>query len=549
MRRYTVHCGFVSRSAVRRHPLWFRLALSLLVAILLGTSPLRADAAIDIPLDPVDIAKLSGADPSVQEAIRRFRELGSMNVVAQQLRAVRLDPGALDKLLVQAPDGSSETTIRIRLFEDVEVEVVGSPVRANTGTGLRVWSGNVTVLRGPKEIIALNIPCTLAWNDRSFIGNIDLPGGPVRIRTLGRGLHAVFRVDADGLPEEHPPPLMPSPAGVPVGDNAGKGVNFAPVPAIPSTGAKIAPNASPRKDSADRFVLAVAFAFTNDAAKEIWADRPGNEPFDKAAVAPLLRDFATTQITAANKALANNGVRIVLELKGTTQRDIDEEQNVSDLQKYMNSLMPASSVKAKGNEAKGLHCWWAEQQANSLVLVGSFGGNPGGKKTVPGFCGMTSKPSGVASSKQDLARMYDDPSGRAGHFGYSVVKKACADLHFTFLHELGHQLGADHEPARASPNRVTLMPGIPGGTGQASAFGKVVHADNPRIATVEVVGTNTQDRKFRVPAFTASAGVVKAADPSVSSWGDDGHDDATIIVALAEQLSKRTIPSCPAAGP
>jgi hypothetical protein len=537
----------VSHPAVRRRRLRSGLAPSLLLAILLGTSPLRADAATDVPLDPVDIAKLSGGDPSIQEAIRRFRELGSMNVVAQHLRAVRLDPRALDKLLAQAPDGSSETTIRIRLFEDLEVEVVGSPVRASTGTGLRVWSGNVTALRGATGITALNIPCTLAWNDSSFIGNIDLPGGPVRIRTLGRGLHAVFRVDADGLPEEHPPPLMPQPAGVAVGDNAGKGVNFAPVDVLPNNGAMIAPNAAPRKDSAGRFVLGVAFAFTNDAAKEIWADRPGNEPFDKTAAAPLLRDFATTQIVAANKALANNGVRIVLELKGTTQRDIDEEQNVSNLQKYMNSLMPASSVKAKGNEAKGLHCWWAEQQANSLVLVGSFGGNPGGKKTVPGFCGMTSKPSGVASSKQDLAHMYDDPSGRAGHFGYSVVKKACADLHFTFLHELGHQLGADHELAHASPNRVTLMPGA-GGSGVASAFGKVVHGASPRIATVEVVGTKTQDRKFRVPAFTASAGVVKAADPSVSSWGDSEHDDATIIVALAEQLSKRTIPKCPATG-
>ena len=518
-------------------------ALSLLPAILLGAPPLRADTSLEIPLEAVDIAKLSGGDASIQEVIRRFRELGTMNTVAQQLRAVRLDPRVLDKLLQQAPDGSNETTIRIRLFEDLEVQVVGRPASANTGTGLRIWSGNVTVLRGPKEV-ALNIPCTLAWNDRSFTGNIDLPGGPVRIRTLGRDLHAVFRVDADGLPEEHPP--VPQRAGVPVGDAAGKGVNFAPVPVIPSTGAKIAPNAAPRKDSANRFVIGVAFAFTNDAAKEIWADRPGNEPFDKAAAAPLLRDFAATQITAANKALANNGVRIVLELNGTTQRDIDEEQNITNLQKYMNSLMPAASVNAKGNEAKGLHCWWAEQQANSLILVGSFGGNPGNKKTVPGFCGMTSKPSGVASSKQDLASMYSDPPAQAGHFGYSVVKKACADLHFTFLHELGHQLGADHEPAHADPNRVTLMPGVPGGTGVAFAFGKVVHADSPRIATVEVVGTQTKDRKFRVPSFTASAGVVKPADPSVTSWGDSDHDDATVIVALAEQLSKRTIPKCPA---
>ena len=63
------------------------------------------------------------------------------------------------------------------------------------------------------------------------------------------------------------------------------------------------------------------------------------------------------------------------------------------------------------------------------------------------------------------------------------------------------------------------MPGAPGGTGVPFAFGKVVHADSPRIATVEVVGTQTKDRKFRVPAFTASSGVVKAADPSVASWG------------------------------
>jgi hypothetical protein len=47
----------------------------------------------------------------------------------------------------------------------------------------------------------------------------------------------------------------------------------------------------------------------------------------------------------------------------------------------------------------------------------------------------------------------------------------------------------------------------------------------------------------------AAAGVVNPADPSVTSWGDSGHDDATIIVALAEQLSKRTIPKCPTAGP
>jgi hypothetical protein len=338
-----------------------------------------------------------------------------------------------------------------------------------------------------------------------------------------------------------------------VGDAPKEAINFNPVETIPSTGAKIAAGATPRINSENQIVIGIAFAFTNDAAKEIWADKPGDEPFDPAAAKQRLRAFATTQVTAANKALANNGIRVVLELKGTTQRDIDEPPNLksnqAEIGKYMNSLLPASSVAAKGAEAKGLHCWWADQEANSLILVGSFGGNPGNRKNVPGFCGITNKPFGTPASKQDLARMYDDPATQAGHFGYSVVKKVCADLHFTFLHELGHQFGADHEPDSASPNRITLMPGIPGGTGQAFAFGNVVHGNNPRIATVEVVGAKSKDRKFRVPAFTSSKGVAKPADPSVTAWGDAKHDDATIIVTMAEQLSRRAIPKCPAAGP
>jgi hypothetical protein len=522
---------------------WRTLALSFLVALLFSAQPLRAHGEpVVIPRHAVDIAKIAGTDATAQDAVRRFRELGLMNVVSKQLRAVQLDPGVLDKLLVSGAGGGNETTIRMRLFDGLEVDIVGRPLVGDTGTGLRVWSGNVTILRRGTQVSGLNIPCTIEWNDRVLIANVDLPGGPVRIRTVGPRLHAVFRVDADGLPEEHP--RVSASPGALVGDAAHEDIQFDPVPTIASTGAKIAANAAPHKDSAGRFVIKVAFAFTNDAAKEIWDDQPGTAAFDRAAAAPLLRDFATTQVTAANKALANNGIRVVLELKDAAQRDIDEP-NITDFRKYMMSLLPASSVVAKGAEAKGLHCWWADQEANSLVLVGSFGGNPGNKKNVPGFCGATNKPSGVASSKQDLASMYADPPNQAGHFGYSVVKKVCADLHFTFLHELGHQLGADHEPARASANRITLMPGVAGGTGQALAFGKVVRASNPRIATVEVVGANSKDRKFRVPAFTASQGVVKAADPSVVAWGDAGHDDATIIVTMAEQLSKRTIPKCP----
>ena len=97
-----------------------------------------------------------------------------------------------------------ETTIRMRLFEGLEVDVVGRLLVGDTGTGLRVWSGNVTFLRRGTQVAGLNVPCTIEWNDRVVIANIDLPGGPVRIRTIGSGLHAIFRVDADGLPEEHP---------------------------------------------------------------------------------------------------------------------------------------------------------------------------------------------------------------------------------------------------------------------------------------------------------------------------------------------------------
>ena len=143
--------------------------------------------------------------------------------------------------------------------------------------------------------------------------------------------------------------------------------------------------------------------------------------------------------------------------------------------------------------------------------------------------------------------MYDDPPNQAGHFGYSVVKKVCADLHYTLLHELGHQLGADHEPAHADANRITLMPGVAGGTGQAFAFGKVVRAKKPRVVTVEVVGSKSSDRKHRLPMFTSLSPVAKSASPKVKEgkWGDADHDDATIIVTMAEQLSKRTIPKCP----
>lgn len=522
---------------------------ALLLALLIDAGPLRAASdPIVIPLNAVDIEKIVGASEAAQDALRRFRDLGAMNVVDKQLRAVQLDPGVLDKLLFPGPDGSNETTIRLVLFDGIEVDIVGSPIRDTSGTGLHVWSGNVTVLRQGQQVAGINVPCTLTWNDRVFTANIDLPGGAVRIRTLGPGLYAIFRVDADGLPEEHPPRGPPS-SGVRVGDAAGEDIQFAPVRTIRSTGAKIAASAAPHKDSAGKTVISIAFAFTNDAAKEIWADKPGNARFDPVGVAPLLRDFATTQVTAANKALANNGIPIVLVLKATAQRNIDEPSGTTDFAEYINSLLPASSVIARGKDAKGLHCWWAEKQTNSLVLVGSFGGNPGNRKNVPGFCGASNKPFGMVTSRQDLLSTYKDPANHAGHFGYSVVKKVCADLHYTLLHELGHQLGADHEDAQASRNNLTLMPmpGVPGATGRAMAFGNAVRLSDPRVVTVEVVGTNSKDRKFRVPAFTSAERVVKPADPSVDSdkWGDAGHDDATIIAIMAEQLSKRTIPRCP----
>ena len=523
------------RAALAGRP---QLVVSLLLALLFNCASLRTDAQpVVIPLEAVDIATLAGGDASAQEALRRFRELASTSFVGRELRTVRLDPRVLDKLLGTGPSGTQ--TIRLRLFDGLEVEVAGRALSPDSDAGLRVWSGSVTALvRQDNAVRRFSVPCTIVWDDQSLSANIALPGGPVQIRTIGPNLHAVFRVDADGLPQEHV-----------VADGVLDNVQVDTVETLPGKAAKI--NGPARRDSSNRFVIRVAFAFTNDAAKEIWARKHGNAPFNKAAALPLLKTFARIQVTEANEAFANNGIPIALEVKGVAQRNIDEEPTTTNFRNEMVSLLPASSKKAKGQESSGLHCWWAEQEANSLFLVGSFGGNPAGQQNIPGFCGATNKPAGTALSKDDLAHMYDEDDRKAGRFGYSVVKKVCVDAHYTFLHELGHQLGADHEKPKANPNRVTLMPSVANGTGTPVAFGKVVNpVDDPakRVVSVEVVGADTKDRKFRVPMFTSRKAVPKSASDNVANdkWGDAEHDDASIIVAMAEQLSRRTLPKCPA---
>jgi len=126
------------------------------------------------------------------------------------------------------------------------------------------------------------------------------------------------------------------------------------------------------------------------------------------------------------------------------------------------------------------------------------GGAPG--------CGIAWLPSGISSSNSGL--------------GFSVTLYSCISPNYTFAHELGHNMGAHHDPANASgslpkPYNRGYSPGTGWRTVMAypasctGACSRVLHFSNPRLvypaAPAGPMGTATVHNNAHVLNLTAKA--------------------------------------------
>lgn len=334
-----------------------------------------------------------GADlaPDVAQAFAAIQQ----RPTTAATRLVQLKPDALNARILtngfdQSNGFSSPGSMRLNLFPGTTAVVTRRNLVQHS-TSAMDWSG--TVVRIAEEAAASaptsgrtppSVPkgaASLSLNGGNIIGRVNVGADTYTIAPLGRGMHAITKINPSKVPEEHPP--------------SQKNIEY-----IKSQYRQAPPNAAMAKN-ADGTVLdvrpspiiRVGIAYTRGAAAQL--------------AAATTEHFADALVTVTNSSYENSDVRARLMLAGTTVIDFAE----SDFQQDLDRLKTATD-----GPLGALKNWRKEVGANVLVLI----------VTLDRYCGLA----GAILASTETA--------------YALVSQSCALDNLSFAHEIGHLQGARH---------------------------------------------------------------------------------------------------------
>ena len=515
-----------------------RLDLPTAVSTSLGASFTFIATNPDGSLPPVEAAKVP---PQVQLSFLRLA--GSAVIANRQIRLFRLDPDSLQKALRPPDSADKRLLVELPLFDGSSLNIERRGVETRAHPDAYGWTGTVTASPGAKQPAAAGAPVVLTVSGAQLYGAIDLPTGPVRIRPVGGYFHALYAVDVSRLPPDHGPKRAFAKQKKRMVDAGSLKSFHSPVVQVkqakkkkPKTKKKsVAPanvcTATGSSDDTQPVCIAVAFAYTEPAAAALGAADP--DP----VLAPgdtIYTHHAQNLFDQTNDYFKASGIKIHLALAGalpvTIQETLKAGQTYGDLADHL--LADAMPLE--------LRCFWNSTGASSLALIGELGGatNP------DNFCGTTEDVSGKITTSFPLSKLFKDPSGRPGYFGYSVINRVCAESEYSFSHEFGHQIGFHHERAVLDP----LYKGVQikvGGVYKDFGYGFVLPG-GVRGFTIMALGEGGSDRVNRKPIFSTTNAGATSPVPGVTQWGDgDTADNAALANLVAAEFAKRNPPSCP----
>ena len=217
-------------------------------------------------------------------------------------------------------------------------------------------------------------------------------------------------------------------------------------------------------------------------------------------------------IASANQAYVNNGLVQRVRLVFTGEVSIAESGNLlTDL-----SALRASSTVAALRRMRG---------ADLVSLFTSDGPNPSS-------CGV--------------AYVMTSNSTSFAPFGYSVVERLCASSNLSFVHEIGHNMGAAHDPY-VSGSDDTLFPYSHGYVNLAGRIRTIMAYNDQCVAS----GFNcTRIPYFSTPNLMIGGQAIGNASMSnnASTLGQTASTVASLVQAVTLSLQAGVTPTTLAAG-
>jgi hypothetical protein len=263
-------------------------------------------------------------------------------VVVRLTGVAKDDAAELDRRLPEGP-------VRVALALPQATVVLSGQRRAPLPSGARAWRGTIEIDGRPAPVVTR---VEASWDDDSVIIDVDMPGTVLRIRTLGDGAYAMYRVDSTRLPEDVAPLRGRRGAG---GLVVTDGDDDATVVRIEQDSLFL--NARPpavrvRRSAASVHEIGVAMAFTAQAARDVWNQRRPQQPYDATAARPLLADYATGQLDGVNRVLQASRVQARLALVDAWEHPIDEPPSASSFA-AMKALFPPRDAPRRDCTARG----------------------------------------------------------------------------------------------------------------------------------------------------------------------------------------------------
>lgn len=327
------------------------------------------------------------------ESIRKKPTTKEINLVRTK------SPELMHAMLVNGfgtTDGfASGGTIRLNLFPKVNAVVVKTGMALHDQNSF-TWSGVVQRMadrpRATPDVAGL---ASLSIQGGDVIGRVNVGADVYTITPVGKGFHAIVKIDPSKFPPEHPASQK---------DLERRANEVKPTTDQRDQSPKTLKNSDGTlNDIPAAPVISVGVVYTQAAAGLLGAVTPDQ--------------FSSGLVDLANWSYEVSGIQVRLKLAGTTSTSFQESDFDSDL--------GALVTPKDGTPLAGIHNWRKEIKANVVVLL----------VALDAACGQAA----AIGAETDTA--------------FALVSEGCALDNLSFPHEIGHLQGARHDPdADPSPS-------------------------------------------------------------------------------------------------